>query len=220
MDDLIREMIAPARRSDLDRGRRSRLTATALTVGLAAIGVTSLTTGALFTDTDQVSNSDFTTGTVTIRPTMSSTHELGAGNMAPGDVEFGTVPVANTGSLELRYSVSVQGTNTTTTPPTPAPDLSGQFQLAVYANVPETSCDAAGVASLTPIATMSGVPTTLTPLVGSSDVGADTGDRVLASGDSETLCVSVGLPTGTGDGFQNTSATIDLTFNAEQTVNN
>jgi hypothetical protein len=67
---------------------------------------------------------------------------------------------------------------------------------------------------------MSGVPTTLTPLVGSSDVGADTGDRVLASGDSETLCVSVGLPTGTGDGFQNTSATIDLTFNAEQTVNN
>ncbi len=166
MDDLIREMIAPARRSDLDRGRRSRLTATALTVGLAAIGVTSLTTGALFTDTDTVSNSDFTTGTVTSAPAMSTTHTLGAGNMAPGDVEFGTVPVANAGSLELRYSISVQGTNTTATPPTPVPDLSGQFQLKVYADVPEASCDAAGVASLTPIATMAGVPTALTPLVG------------------------------------------------------
>ena len=36
MDDLIREMISPDRRTTLDRGRRSRLIATAVTVGLAA----------------------------------------------------------------------------------------------------------------------------------------------------------------------------------------
>jgi spore coat-associated protein N len=214
MDELIREMITPARHSSLDTGRRSRLTATAITVGLAAIGVTSLTTGALFTDTDTVSSSDFTTGTVDINPAMSSTHTLGATNMAPGDVQFGTVPVDNAGSLELRYSISVQATNLDT------PDLAGQFDLAVYAGVPEASCNAAGVAALTPIASIAGVPTTLTPLVGNPATGANPGDRVLASGAGESLCVSVGLPLSTDDTFQNTRASVALTFDAEQTANN
>ena len=214
MDELIREMITPARRSSLDTGRRSRLTATAITVGLAAIGVTSLTTGALFTDTDTVSSSDFTTGTIDISPAMSTTHTLGATNMAPGDVQFGTVPVDNDGSLELRYSISVVGTNAD------VPDLAGQFQLAVYAGVPEASCNAAGVAALTPIASIAGVPTTLTPLVGNPATGADAGDRVLASGAAESLCVSVGLPLATGDTFQGTHASVALTFDAEQTANN
>ena len=151
---------------------------------------------------------------------MSSTRELGAGNMAPGDVEFGTVPVANTGSLALRYSISVQGTNTTATPPTPVPDLSGQFQLKVYANVPEASCDAAGVASLTPIATMAGVPTTLTPLVGSSAVGADAGDRVLSSGPARPCASRSACPPAPTTTSRTPARSIDLTFNAEQTVNN
>ena len=76
MDDLIREMIAPERRSDLDRGRRSRLVATALTVALAAVGVTSLVTGALFSDTEAVSASDFQTGTVDIVAAHSVTQTL------------------------------------------------------------------------------------------------------------------------------------------------
>jgi len=100
MDDLIREMIAPERRSDLDRGRRSRLVATALTVALAAVGVTSLVTGALFSDTEFVSAGDFTTGTVDITGAgPSDPVALQASNMAPGDVVYGVVPVLNSGSL-------------------------------------------------------------------------------------------------------------------------
>ena len=152
MDDLIREMIAPARGADLDRGRRARLVATALTVGLAAVGVGSLTTGALFTDTQPVNASNFTTGTVDIAAENSTTAPLAAPNMAPGDVVYGVVPVSNAGTLELRYAVEVVGTNAQ-----PA-DLAGQLQLAVFGGV--ATCDAAGVAAATAIGSLAGVPTT------------------------------------------------------------
>jgi len=212
MDDLIREMIAPARRSELDVGRRRRLVATALIVALAAVGVTSLVTGALFTDTEPVSASDFTTGTVDIVATHSATETLGAPNMAPGDVVFGVVPVSNGGSLELRYAVEVTGTNIQ-----PA-DLAGELQLTVYAGV--ASCSAAGVASATPIGQAAGVPTTPITIIGDPAIGQHPGDRVLAAGTSENLCVSVGLPLSTDNTFQGTDAQVALTFLAEQTVNN
>ncbi len=213
MDDLIREMIAPERRSDLDRGRRSRLGATALTVALAAVGVTSLVTGALFTDTEPVSASDFQTGTVDIVAAHSATQTLESLNMAPGDVAYGVVPVSNGGSLELRYAVEVTGINAQ------PEDLAGELQLDVYASV--ASCDAAGVASATPIGTLAaGVPITPITIVGNQAIGQDSGDRVLAAGASEDLCVSVGLPLVTDNTFQDTDAQVALTFLAEQTVNN
>jgi hypothetical protein len=212
MDDLIREMIAPERRSELDRGRRRRLVATALIVALAAVGVTSLVTGALFTDTEPVSASDFQTGTVDIVATHSTTQTLGSLNMAPGDVVYGVVPVSNGGSLELRYAVEVTGTNVQVA------DLAGELELDVYAGV--ASCDAAGVASATPIGTLDGVPTTPITIVGNPAIGQDVGDRVLAAGTAEDLCVSVGLPLDTDNTFQDTDAQVALTFLAEQTVNN
>jgi len=213
MDDLIREMIAPERRSDLDRGRRSRLVATALTVALAAVGVTSLVTGALFSDTEAVSASDFQTGTVDIVAAHSVTQTLESPNMAPGDVAYGVVPVSNGGSLELRYAVEVTAVNAQ------PEDLAGELQLDVYAGV--ASCNAAGVASATPIGTLpAGVPTTPITIIGSQVIGQDPGDRVLAAGTSEDLCVSVGLPLVTDNTFQDTDAQVALTFLAEQTVNN
>jgi hypothetical protein len=212
MDDLIREMIAPERRSDLDRGRRRRLVATALIVALAAVGVTSLVTGALFTDTEPVSASDFQTGTVDIVAAHSTTQTLGSLDMAPGDIVYGVVPVSNGGSLELRYAVEVTGSNVQVA------DLAGQLQLDVYAGV--ASCDAAGVASATPIGTLDGVPITPITIVGNPAIGQDLGDRVLAAGTAENLCVSVGLPLVTDNTFQDTDAQVALTFLAEQTVNN
>ena len=212
MDDLIREMIAPLRRSSLDRGRRSRLVATALTVALAAVGLTSLVTGALFTDTEPLSASDFQTGTVDIAAEHSATQTLGSTNMAPGDVVFGVVPVSNAGSLELRYAVQVTGINAQ-----PA-DLADQLQLSVYGGV--AVCSAAGVALAAPIGSSAGVPILPLTIIGDPMIGQDAGDRVLAAGLSENLCVSVGLPIGTDNTFQNTDAQVALTFLAEQTVNN
>ena len=209
MDDLIREMIDPPRRTRVDPARRARLIATTATVALAAAGVTSLTTSALFTDT-QTMPSDFTTGTVDIAAAMSPTVTLGAGNMAPGDSSYGSVTVANAGSLELRYSISLVATNGQVA------DLAGELDLAVYA---DPVC-AAGVETGTAIATDEGLPLAPTGLVGSSATGANLGDRPMGAGSTETLCFVVHLPLATTNMFQGTTADLTLTFDAEQTVNN
>lgn len=209
MDDLIREMIDPPRTTRLDPARRARLIATTATVALAAAGVTSLTTGALFTDT-QTMPSDFTTGTVDVAAAMSPTVTLGAGNMAPGDSSYGSVTVTNAGSLELRYAVSLVATNGQVA------DLAGELDIAVYA----TPTCAAGVESGTPIATDTGLPLAPAALVGSSLTGADAGDRALGAGAAESLCFVVHLPLATTNTFQATTSELTLTFDAEQTVNN
>ena len=64
------------------------------------------------------------------------------------------------------------------------------------------------------------MPTTATTIVGNPATGPDGGDRVLPAGGNEDLCVSVALPLSTGNAFQGASASIDLAFDAEQTVNN
>lgn len=214
MDDLIREMITAPRAGSADRSRRSRLVATALTVGLASIGVTTLTTGALFTDTDTMSATDFTTGTVVISPAMSTTVALGAPNMAPGDTSFGAVTVTNSGTLEQRYGVSIAAANAT------AVNLAGELELDMYAVASEASCSAAGVAALTPLASLTAVPTMLTQIIGDTSPGAQAGDRTLGSTVAETLCVRVHLPVGTDNTFQGANTEISLTFDAEQTANN
>ena len=229
MDDLIREMITPPRRSSLDSSRRTRLVATTLTVGLACVGVTSLTTGALFTDQKTLSSSDFTTGTVVIDPTKATTASIGAGNMAPGDTSYDEVLVTNDGSLAQRYAISLAATNG-------QPELlTDELNLTLFA-LPTGGCTAAGVSGKTPIGTMGQLPTTITPLVGDKapgqddDIapategdatpGVDDADRTLIAGASETLCVAVNLPITTGNTFQETTAGFVLTFDAEQIANN
>lgn len=214
MDDLIREMITPPR-DGVDAARRRRLAATAVTVALAAAGVTSLTTGALFTDTETLGAAELTTGTVQIAPTMSPTVTLGATGMAPGDTTFGLVTVQNAGSLAQRYAVSLQATNDDV-----AVDLAGELELAVYAT---STCTAPAVAALTPVVAIAGLPTVLTPLLGDPATGQQPvrgGDRFLATGATEDLCVTVHVPLATDNTFQGAGADLVLRFDAEQTVNN
>jgi hypothetical protein len=223
-DDLILEMIRPPRGASLDPARRLRLVATTITVALAAAGVTSLTTSALFTDTQTMSATDFTTGTVQIAPTMSGVAglTLAAGNLAPGDTTFGAVTVDNAGSLELRYATSLTGAN----PLTQTVDLAAQLDLTLYAapggstTDVAASCNPAGLAALTSVATSTGLPLATTPLLGSNAPGADPGDRTLGAQTSETLCVALHLPLATDNTFQGTTASVTFTFDAEQTANN
>ena len=212
MDDLLREMITPPR-TGLDRPRRARLVVTALTLGLAAAGVTSLTTSALFTDTEAISGTEFITGTVQISPALAQSVTFDADNLAPGDTAYGAVTVDNTGSLEQRYAIRSVGTNAG------AVDLAGLLALSVY-DVPPADCDAAGVAAATPLGAVPGVATTSTALVGDVATGAQAGDRTLAALTQETLCVVVHLPASTDNTFQGATAAVDLVFLAEQTVNN
>ena len=83
MDDLLQEMIDPApQRADVSRWRR--LGATAAIFALAGLGITSLTTNALFTDRETTAG-DLLTGTVDLSLGGFS-FTLPDGGMAPGDI--------------------------------------------------------------------------------------------------------------------------------------
>ena len=231
MDDLLQEMIQPAGPTGHDRARRRRLVMSAATVGLAVIGVTSLTTSALFTDNDAASSNLFTTGTVDIANSPATTI-LSAGNMAPGDTVWGPVTVQNNGSLGLRYAVAYLFTDNDTTPrtdanPGVASSLSTQLSLKVVTGA--ESCPAAGPVGGTEVASIAAgsaaigniTDTAPTEIVGDLVTTEGGGvERALDSQVSEVLCVGVGMSIDADNRYQETSANLTLKFLAEQTANN
>ena len=62
--------------------------------------------------------------------------------------------------------------------------------------------------------------TTGVNVIGNPAQGAQTGDRTLNAGASETLCFNVSLPLSTGNAYQALSTTATFAFDAEQTANN
>ena len=81
MDDLLHEMINPAP-APRDGARRRRLWTTVVIVGLAAIGATTLTTSAIFTDDDATSAVDPAPATSTSSwagPSPFDVHAAGPG---------------------------------------------------------------------------------------------------------------------------------------------
>ncbi len=223
MDDLIEEMIEPAPPPEA-RQRRRRLVSTVAVLGLAGIGLTSLTTGAIFTDNEDVGGA-ITTGTVDIAA-GDLTFVAPAVNLAPGDSSFATVAVTNSGSLALRYAVSYAApaapapSPAPTITPSPTPGyLGSQLTLRVYD--PTATCTAEGTASLEPLAP---AVTPLTEdgglLLGNASEGGQEGDRTLPSTASEPLCVRLDLAKDADNAYQNTAVDLKLHFAAEQVVNN
>ncbi|GAA2721950.1 TasA family protein [Cellulomonas aerilata] len=213
MDDLLQEMIAPATPSAADRARRRRLAASAATVGLGLVGVTSLTTSALFTDNDSVSGGGFTTGTVDVGLTAAETF-LEVASMVPGDAAYQPLTVRNDGSLGYRYAVEKSFADTGDAA------LSGQLQLAVYSVVDEASCTADGVAGLQPLRAPAPVAADGPVLIGDRTTGGQAGDRLVVATDVDVLCFGLYLPPETDNTFQNASTTLGLTVWAEQSAHN
>lgn len=224
MDELLQEMIAPAP-SRSDKARRRRLVSTFAIVALAVVGVTALTTSALFTDNEEIVGGAITTGTVDLSTSGKLDFGLPATNLAPGDAAFATVDVTNSGSLAYRYAVQYQATDVPV-PPAAAPTASLSSQLMLKSYVLGTggvaTCDHAGTDAATPLAAAgpSLVTSGLTTFIGNASQGAQAGDQTLAATAVQTLCFRVDLPTATTNEFQNTSTKITLRFDAEQTVNN
>ena len=130
--------------------------------------------------------------------------------MAPGDVVTNPVTVSNAGSLAMRYALSSVATNTD------SKGLKDQLALAIKAEDAGGGCSAFTGTSL-----YSGdLDSTAGKLIGDSATGAQAGDRSLAAGISEVLCVRATLPSGTGNAFQGAATTATFTFDAEQTKNN
>lgn len=194
------------------RAERSRLILGLVALGVSVVGFTTVVTGAYFTDTQNVTDNTFSTGSVDLSATPATT-VVSFGNMAPGDTVTAPLTVNNAGSLQYRYSMLSTVTATT-------PDLAAQLDFTVKTGV--TTCTTAGFA-----ATGSAVygpndlgSTAGTKIFGDAAQGAQVGDRVLNAGASEVLCLQVSLPSGTDNTYQSKSTTATFRFDAEQVVNN
>ena len=187
------------------RGARLLLTVAVVLVGVATMAVTSL---ALFTDTAAVGSNTFTAGTIDITA-APATAVVTMPAMAPGDQVTNPLTVGNAGTLEFRYAL---------TSTTDENVLASELVMTVKTGV--TNCNnASWTADGTTIYAGPLGSTATMPVFGSAATGADVGDRVLAAGASEVLCVNVTLPTATAAG-QGLSSTATLNFEAEQTANN
>lgn len=212
MDDLIREMLEPERAAPGVVARRRRLIATTSIIGLAVVGVTSLTTTALFSDTDTEGQSGFVAGTIDIGSSATVFDidpDIGA---APGDTFYAPIVVSNDGTLELRYSIELAGSDDS------FPALLDELTYSVRSGVTAANCSAGTVAAGTVLGT--GVLGSATHWIGDVTHGQDPGDRVLASGINETLCIGLEFSADAEDDVQGAEAGLTFTFHAEQTANN
>lgn len=238
MDELLEEMVDPAP-SRHEVARRRRAWATGAVLVLAGAGATSLTTSALFTDQDPLSGS-ISTGTVVLT-SDDPTFDVPLEGIAPGGTTVAPLLVRNTGSLELRYSVSLEARSVA--PPSTQPpfgpagsgDLTDELRVRILRGV---TCTTAGVGPAEAtngqvIADVGkttengpGLPATMTPILGDPAPGQDdpdgrTPDRVLASQtDDEPLCIRVDMWKDAGNEYQNTAAELTFRLDSEQTVNN
>ena len=198
-----------------DRRRRSLLAL--LMAGTALIAATGATMSlALFTSQVAVAGNAFTTGTIVLGVSPASAIFTST-SMMPGDVVPVGVPgqgvlVSNTGTGQLRYSITGTSTdvdlkhlNTVLIVTVRQPDGNAGASCALFTGLPLFSAV---------------VPTAGVNMVGNPTQGIDAGDRVLLAGASETLCFKASLPIGTLNPFQGAASTFTFTFNAEQTLNN
>jgi hypothetical protein len=145
---------------------------------------------------------NFTAGTIDI--TTNPAVAFAAINpMMPGDVNTQKLVVTNSGTGDLRYSISVAATNA----------LGSALQLAIRVD-DGSNCATFTGTSVLATTTLNGAT------VGNPAQGANAGDRNLAAGANEALCFRVSLPLSTGNGLQGATSVATFTFDAEQTANN
>jgi hypothetical protein len=175
--------------------------------GLVIVGVLGSLVGlgglSLFTDSAANDSNTFTTGSVDISTSPASAF-LTMSDMVPGDSVTAQLTVSNDGSLELRYAMTTDATNTDSL------DLRDSLTLTI--KTLGTDC-----------ATFDGTElytgTLANGAIGDPTTGGDSGDRTLAASASEDLCFKVELPSS-ATGPEGATTTATFTFEAEQTTNN
>ena len=215
MDDLLAEFERPRQENPEDKERRRRLFAAVGIAALSLVALGSLTTNALFSDTENTDSSAFVTGTIDLvtNPAAPATVDFSAGNMAPGDTVYGALRVRNAGSLGLRYAMSATADNGD------SKGLRNQLDFAVYRGVTATDCNNGDVSAGTSVAASSPIGASR-QLTGNPATGNQAGDRALSAAAADDLCVVADLPLATGNAYQNSTTTVTFQFDAEQTKNN
>lgn len=191
--------------------RRRRGLLALLMAGTGLISATGFISLAAFTSQEAVAGNSFTTGTIVIGVIPASAI-FTAATMMPGDTVNGSAVVSNTGTAQLRYSVTGIATNADTK------GLASQITITIRRadGNAGTVCTA-----FTGDVLFSGVVGYTTGnLIGDPTQGAQAGDRTLAAAANETLCLRANLPLATGNAYQGATTTMTFTFDAEQTANN
>lgn len=200
-----------------------------LVLGLAGSLLGGVST-ALFTDTAQIQNSTFATGTIdldltddneTLADNLVNT-QLTLSAMAPGDQVQPTagITVTNNGSLALRYALYAAATDAD------SKNLKDQLEVtirAVDSNAGNGNCnefDGALIDGPTSNIDGSTSPGTFFSIYGDSTAGAQAGDRALAAAASEVLCFRVRLDLAAPNSSQDATTTVTWEFRSEQTANN
>ena len=179
-----------------------------LVAGVLALGVVGAS--ALFTKAASSTSNMFTSGSVNLSVTPG-TAIVSMSSMMAGDSATGPVTVTNTGTGALRYTIKSTTTENT---------LAGQLTLTVKSGV--ATCDTANFAASGAVLYGPAALGSATGInvVGDPAAGSQAGDRPLAAGASEVLCMQVTLPLSTDSTYQNRTTTATFDFSAEQTMNN
>jgi hypothetical protein len=194
------DQVLVSRAVERRRKRRRGLVLLLGSLAIGSLGAASMSL-AIFTDT-ATADWDFTAGTIDINAVETAVVDVP--NMMPGDVEVGTLTVENNGTGDLRYATTVTATGS----------LGDQLQLTIREEDADGGCDDLDGAVVTGPAALDGTT------VGNPATLAQAGDRFLAAGTNEVLCLRVDLPLSTNNTFQGASSTATFTFDAEQTANN
>jgi predicted ribosomally synthesized peptide with SipW-like signal peptide len=188
------------------------LTKILLTAGVLAalLGALTISSLALFTDTQTVPANTFTTATIDIS-TSPTTALVTFSAMMPGDQVTAPITVTNAGTGQLRYAITSTTTEAT---------LAAQLDLTVKSGV--TTCTNGGFSASGTVlyGPADAGSTGGSNIVGSPTQGSQAGDRTLNAAANEILCFNVSLPSGTGNTFQSLTDTATFSFQAEQTANN
>ena len=212
MDEYLREYEGAQAPDEGERRSRRRLLAAIGIAGLSLVTVGTLTTGAIFTDSQDLNANSFTTGTLVLG-LNPVTALFSVNNMAPGDTVSKPLDVSDAGTLGLRYAVTATATDLD------GKALRNQLNFTVYSGVTAANCTAGTTTGgtvlygPTPIGASNGI-------FGNPAQGAQAGDRALGAGANESLCFVADLPIATDNTFQGAATTVTFTFDAEQTKNN
>ena len=212
MDDYVREFEGASAPDEGERRSRRRLIAAIGIAGLSLVTVGTLTTGAIFSDSQDLGANSFTTGTLVLGLNPVSAL-FSVTNMAPGDTVSKPLTVSDAGTLGLRYAATAVATD---------PDgkaLRGQLAFTVYSGVSAPNCSAGVTTGGTVLYGTAAIGASAS-VFGDPAQGAQPGDRALGAGTGETLCFVANLPLATNNTFQNAATTVTFTFDAEQTKNN
>ena len=142
-------------------------------------------------------------------------HTLGipTGNLTPGDTVRGRHVVANGASQSVRYSLSSASANDD------GKSVRDIFQVTIRL-ADQASGAAATCEQFDGQILYDGPLGASTAGFGDAQMGGQTGDRPLASGQSETLCFEITMPGETGNEYQGATTSTAWTIATEQDAGN